>query len=130
MYEAWILWWKWQNFEKCHCFYCQWAKNIGEIVGIFQIATQIICIAVPNEGKRRNFDNGQSICQYFSILLGIFGNFENIPTCSSQYWYWVMPISKFPKLLFVKKLENQICVNFLPNIKAEYDNYIHICMWQ
>ena len=43
------------------------------------------CIAVPNEGNRRNFDNGQSICQYFSILFGIFGNFPNILTCISQY---------------------------------------------
>ena len=25
-------------------------------------------IAVPNEGNRWNFENGQSICQYFSIL--------------------------------------------------------------
>ena len=28
--------------------------------------TQIICIAIPNEGEGQNFDNGQSICQYFS----------------------------------------------------------------
>ena len=46
---------------------------------------QIICVAVPNEGNILNFDNGQSICQYFSNLYGIFGNFPNILTCSSQY---------------------------------------------
>ena len=85
---------------------------MGEIVEIFQIATQIICIAIPNEGKRQNFDNGQSICQYFSNLFGMFGNFTNVLTCSSQYWYWVMPILKCPQILCMKKLENQICVNF------------------
>ena len=28
--------------------------------------TQIIRIAIPNEGEGQNFNNGQSICQYFS----------------------------------------------------------------
>ena len=32
---------------------------------------------------------------------------------AGQYWYWVMPISKFPKLLCMKKVENQICVDFV-----------------
>ena len=53
--------------------------------GNFPNCNQIICVAVPNEGNRRNFDNGQSICQYFSILFVIFGNFPNVLTCSSQY---------------------------------------------
>ena len=48
-----------------------------------------------------NFDNGQSICQYFSNLCGIFGNFVDVLTFSSQYWYCVMPLSKFPKLLCI-----------------------------
>ena len=30
-------------------------KIWGEIVEISQTATQIICIAIPNEGKRQNF---------------------------------------------------------------------------
>ena len=51
---------------------------MGDIVRFSHIATQKIRIAVPNEGKRRNFDNGQSICQYFSNLLGMFGNFINV----------------------------------------------------
>ena len=34
--------------------------------------------------QNQNFDNGQSICQYFSnFILGMFGNFVNVPTCSS-----------------------------------------------
>ena len=34
-------------------------KNVGEIVEISQIATQIIRFAIPFEGRMRNFDNGQ-----------------------------------------------------------------------
>ena len=30
---------------------------------------QIILVTIPNEGNRRNFNNGQSICQYFSNYL-------------------------------------------------------------
>ena len=33
-------------------------KNVGEIVEISQIATQITCFAIPFEGGRRNFDSG------------------------------------------------------------------------
>ena len=40
-----------------------------EIVEISQIATQIIHIAVPNEGKRRNFDNGQAFANTLAIYL-------------------------------------------------------------
>ena len=39
-----------------------------------------------------------------------------------------MPILKFPKLLLMKKLENQIW-SFLPNIKEKDDNYIHTYMY-
>ena len=45
-----------------------------------QIATRDICVAVPNEGNRQNFDNGQSICQYFSTLFGIF--WKKFPKCT------------------------------------------------
>ena len=30
----------------------------------FPKCNQIMRVAVPNEGHKRNFDNGQSICQY------------------------------------------------------------------
>ena len=33
------------------------------------------CDAVPNEGNRQNFDNGQSICQYFSTFTWHFWKF-------------------------------------------------------
>ena len=31
----------------------------------FPKCNQIMRVAVPNEGNKRNFDNSQSICQYF-----------------------------------------------------------------
>ena len=33
------------------------------------------CIAVPNEGNRRNFDNGKRICQYFKQFARNFWKF-------------------------------------------------------
>ena len=47
-----------------------------------------------------------------AIYLACLEYFANVPTCSSQYWYWVMSISPCPQLLCMKKLENQICVDF------------------
>ena len=76
---------KMTKFQKMPLLLLPTSQNMGGIVEISQIATQIIHIAIPNEGKRQNFNNGQSICQYFSNLFGMFGNFINVLTCSSQY---------------------------------------------
>ena len=86
MYEAWStedFMMKMMKFRKMPLLLRPMSQDKGEIMEISQIATQITRIAVPNEGKRRNFDNGQSICQYFSNIFGIFGNFPNVLTCSS-----------------------------------------------
>ena len=45
----------------------------------FPKCNQIICVAVPNKGNRQNFNNGQSICQYFSTFTWHFWKF---PKCT------------------------------------------------
>ena len=45
-------------------------------IGNFPKCNQIIWVAIPNEGNRQNFDNDQSICQYFSNLIWHFWKFR------------------------------------------------------
>ena len=85
MYEAWLFMMKMTKFWKMPLLLLPMSQKIlGEIVEISQVATHIRRIAVPSEGKRWNFDNGQVFANYFSTLFGIFGNFKNVLTCSSQ----------------------------------------------
>ena len=44
--------WKMMKFQKMPLLLLPLGQNMGEVVEISQIATQIICIAVPNEGER------------------------------------------------------------------------------
>ena len=85
MYEAWFFMVQMTKFQKMPLLLLPMSQKCGGNSGNFPNCNQIICVAVPNEGNRQNFNNGQSICQYFSNLFGIFGNFPNVLTCSSQY---------------------------------------------
>ena len=53
--------------------------------GNFPNCNQIICVAVPNEGKYEISIMAKVFANTFSNLFGIFGNFPNVPTCISQY---------------------------------------------
>ena len=67
---------KMTKFRKMPFLLLPMSQKYGGNSGNFPKCNQIIRVAIPNEGDRQNFDNGQSICQYFSILFGIFGNFQ------------------------------------------------------
>ena len=56
---------------------------MGDIVEFFQIATQIICIAIPNEGEGEILIMAKAFANTLAILLGMFGNFADVLTCSS-----------------------------------------------
>ena len=60
------------------------SQKYGRHSGIFsQIVTQIIHIAVPNEGEGKISIMAKAFANTLAILLGMFGNFVNVPTCSS-----------------------------------------------
>ena len=52
-----------------------------------RIANTEKCVAVPTGGDE----------WIWAIYDAFCGNFPNILTCTSHYWYWVVPISKFPQ---------------------------------
>ena len=63
------------------------------------------------------------ICSWSSACAAV-GRKPSRIFCPNPYWYWTVPISKFPKLPCVAKLETKL-VMILPRIKADHDNYTH-----
>ena len=72
-----------------------------------------MCVAVPNEGNKWNFDNSQSIYQYFLAIYEAFLEISQIywPVAANIDIGWCQ-YQNFPKLLCIKKLENLIYDNF------------------
>ena len=56
---------------------------MGDIVEFSQIVTQIIRVAVPSEGEGEISIMAKAFANTLAILLGMFGNFANVLTCSS-----------------------------------------------
>ena len=79
-----------------------------------------------HRGGAEGADQRKITCRYLQLVLCMCccGEKPSRIFCPSPYWYWTVPISKFPKLPCVAKLETKLMI-ILPRIKADYDNYIH-----
>ena len=68
MCEAWSMadfMMKMMKFRKMPLLVLPMSQIYGGNSRNFPNCNQIRRVAIPNEGNRQNFDNGQSICQYF-----------------------------------------------------------------